>query len=105
MLKISDAAAERGKQILSVEGKSHWGLRVYIAGSSCCGPSFGMDISEHPVEGDDVIEKNGLKIFIDKTASEKLSGMEIHFVEEGENCGFVIRGNQPPSCNTHGHKT
>ncbi len=99
MVTISDVAVEEARKILSMEGKSHWGLRVYLAGSSCCGPSFGMDINEHPAEGDEIIEKDGLKVFIDKTASEKLNGMEIHFVNEGAQQGFTITNkNQPPSC-------
>ena len=97
MVKISDEAAEKGKQILNVERKTEWGLRIYTAGSSCCGPSFGMDINEHPAEGDEVIEKNGLRVFIDKTASEKLDGMELHYIEEGDSAGFVLKGGQQSS--------
>ena len=98
MLTISDVAVEKGKQILNEEGKADGGLRVYMAGGGCCGPSFGMDINEEPVDGDKVIEKNGLKVFVDKAAIEKLKGMEIDFVVEGENQGFVIKNLQPPSC-------
>lgn len=97
-MTISDTAAEKGKEILSAEGKSHGGLRVYMAGGGCCGPSFGMDINEAPMEGDEVIEKNGLKVFVDKAATEKLKDLEIDFVTEGENQGFVIRNPYPPSC-------
>ncbi len=98
MITISDIAAEKGKQLLESEGKPGWGFRIFLSGSSCCGPSFGMDLIENPIEGDDTVEKNGLKVFIDKNAMPKLEGLEIHFVEEGENSGFVIRGNQPSSC-------
>jgi iron-sulfur cluster assembly accessory protein len=98
MVMLSDSAIEKSKQILSAEGKPEWGLRIFIAGNSCCGPSFGMDINEHPMENDEIIEKNGLKVFVDKNAAEKLNGMEIHFAESGENSGFIIRGNQPSSC-------
>jgi iron-sulfur cluster assembly accessory protein len=97
MVKISDVAAEKGKQILTAEGKSEWGLRVFLAGSSCCGPSFGMDINERPSDGDNVVEKDGLKVFLDKGALEKLDGMEIHFVDDGQQQGFVIRGGKQPS--------
>ena len=45
--------------ILSSEGKADWGFRFYVAGSSCCGPSFGIDIVENAVDGDETIEKNG----------------------------------------------
>jgi iron-sulfur cluster assembly accessory protein len=98
MVNITDIATEKGKQILTAEGKSQGGLRIYMSGGGCCGPSFGMDINEEPVEGDQVIEKNGLRVFMDTAASEKLKGMEIHFVEEGDNQGFVIRSTQPSSC-------
>ncbi len=104
MISISDAAVEKAKEILSTEGKPDCGLRVYIAGSSCCGPSIGMDIIEHPDESDETFEKNGLKVFVEKSASEKLNGMEIHFIDEGEKQGFLLTGGKPQSCGTsHGH--
>lgn len=97
MLTISDVAAEKGKQMLTAKGKTDWGLRVYMAESSCCGPSFGMDINEHPSKDDKIIEKNGLKVFIDKNAFEKLNGMEIHFEETKEGSGFTLKGSPQPS--------
>ncbi len=101
MVTISDTAAEKTKEILSAEDKAEWGLRFYTAGASCCGPSYGIDIVENPIDGDEVIEKNGTKFFIDKEASEKLDGMTIDFVDEGERQGFVLTGGKPscgPSC-------
>jgi iron-sulfur cluster assembly accessory protein len=95
MVTISDEAIEKAKQILTVEKKQEWGLRIYVAGSSCCGPSFGMDLLENPMKDDQVVEKNGLRLFLEKNASEKLDGMEIHFMDDGEKSGFLIRGNQP----------
>ena len=56
MVTISDMAAEKSKEILTAEGKAEWGLRFYTAGSSCCGPSYGIDVVENPVDGDEVVE-------------------------------------------------
>jgi iron-sulfur cluster assembly protein len=98
MVTVSDSAAEKTKEILSTEGKADWGLRFYTAGSSCCGPSYGIDIVENPVDGDEVIEKNGTKFFIEKATSEKMNGMEIHFIDDGQQQGFVLKSDQPPSC-------
>lgn len=92
MINITDAAAEKAKEILSAEGKAEWGLRIYTAGSSCCGPSYGMDIDEKPVEGDEVVEKNGLKVFLDKGTYERLDGMELDFIDDGERRGFILTG-------------
>ncbi len=98
MVSVSDTAAEKTKEILSAEGKAEWGLRFYTAGSSCCGPSYGIDIIENPIDGDKVLEKNGVKFFFEKSAFENLNGMEIHFVDDGQNQGFVINNPNPPSC-------
>jgi iron-sulfur cluster assembly accessory protein len=91
-------AAEKAKELLQAEGKTDWGLRIYIAGGGCCGPSYGMDIDESPEAEDEIVEKNGLKVFLDKTASESLSGMHIDYIEDGESQGFIIKGDKPPSC-------
>lgn len=98
MVTVSDTAAEKTKEILAAEGKAEWGLRFYTAGSGCCGPSFGIDIVENPVDGDEILEQNGTKFFIDKEAFEKLKGMTIDFVDDGDRQGFVINNPNPPSC-------
>jgi len=101
MLTITDLAAEKAKEILEHEGKADWGLRIFIAGGGCCGPAYGMDVDELPKEGDDVIEKNGLKVFADAETSRKLEGMQMDFYDDGQNQGFVIRreSGEAPGCN------
>jgi len=99
VLKISESAAEKAKEILKAEGKEGWGLRVFIHGSGCCGPSYGMDIDEKATEGDETVEHNGLKVFMDKEASVSLSGKEIDYVKTPQGEGFVVNsGEAAPSC-------
>lgn len=98
MVTITDTAAEKAKEILSAEGKAEWGLRFYTAGSSCCGPSYGIDIVEEAVAGDKTIEKNGLKVFMDADTYQNLTGMNIDYIQDGEREGFVLTGGKAPSC-------
>ncbi len=98
MLKISDMAAEKAKQILKAEGKDGWGLRVFIHGAGCCGPSYGLDLDEKAAEGDETVEKNGLKVFMNSETSASLKGKEIDYVKTEQGEGFVINSNEPPSC-------
>jgi len=100
VITISDAAAEKAKEVLTAEGKANWGLRIYTTEGGCCGTSYGMDIDEKPKEGDAVIEKNGLKVFVDKNTSEKLDGMGIDFIDDGARQGFILTGGQTPSCSS-----
>jgi iron-sulfur cluster assembly protein len=98
MFIITDAASDKATELLTAEGKAGWGLRITIEGSGCCGPSYGMDIDENPAEGDEVTEKNGLRVFADKDTHEKLSGMIMDFIDDGQRQGFVIKAEGPSSC-------
>jgi len=100
VLKISEVAAEKAKEILKAEGKEGWGLRIFIHGSGCCGPSYGMDIDEKAADGDQTVEANGLKVFCDNDAFSSLSDKEMDFIRTEQGEGFVINslGGAAPSC-------
>jgi iron-sulfur cluster assembly accessory protein len=100
VLKISEVAAEKAKEILKAEGKEGWGLRIFIHGSGCCGPSYGMDIDEKAADGDQTVETNGLKVFCDNEAFASLSDKEMDFIRTEQGEGFVINslGGAAPSC-------
>jgi iron-sulfur cluster assembly accessory protein len=91
-MTVTEKAAEKAKVILADEGKANWGIRIYVAGESCCGPSYGLNLQEAQMPEDEIIEKNGLKIFMDKGTSESLADKELDFYtgEEGE--GFIFTG-------------
>lgn len=99
MFTITEIAAEKAKEVLKAEGKDNWGLRVFVAGGSCCGPSYGMDLEEAAKDDDEVTEKDGLKVFTDKDTYSKLTGMMIDFIDDGQNQGFIIKGSEktPPA--------
>lgn len=99
---ITDKAAEKAKAILTAEGKDNWGLRIYNAGGGCCGPSYGLDLDEQPAADDEVVEKNGLRVFIDKATFEKLSDMQLDYLDNGEQEGFTLSGGAAPSCSSGG---
>ncbi len=91
-MTITEKAAEKAKAILSGEGKAEWGIRIFVAGESCCGPSFGLDLQEEQMSGDEVVEKDGLKVYMDKQTLETLTGRQLDYYvgEEGE--GFIFTG-------------
>ncbi len=102
MVTITDKAAEKAKAILAAEGKESWGLRIYNAGGGCCGPSYGLDLDEKPMADDEVIEKDGLKVFVDKNTMTTLTGMQLDYHENGEQEGFTLSGGAAPSCSSGG---
>jgi iron-sulfur cluster assembly accessory protein len=91
-MTITDKAAEKVKKILTDEGKENYGIRIYIAGMGCCGPSYGLNIQEEQMPNDEVIEKNGLKVYMDKETRESLTGREFDYYVGKEGEGFIFTG-------------
>jgi len=98
VVTITDTAAEKAISILAAEGKDSWGLRIYSAEGGCCGPSYGLDIEEVPLPDDEVIEKNGLRVFVDKNTLASLNGIKLDYYDDGDRAGFVLSGGPAPSC-------
>jgi iron-sulfur cluster assembly accessory protein len=99
MFTITDKAADKAKAILTNEGKDNWGIRIFNAGQGCCGPSYGLDLQEEQLPTDEVVEKNGIKVYIDKQISENLSEMKLDYYTDEEREGFVLTGSAP-SCSS-----
>lgn len=91
-MTITDKAAEKAKAILVGEGKADWGIKIYVAGESCCGPSYGLNFQEEQTAGDEIVEKNGVKIFMDKQTSTTLDGKELDYYSGVEGEGFIFTG-------------
>ncbi len=91
-MTITEKAAEKAKAILAGEGKVNWGIKIFVAGESCCGPSYGLDLQEEEMPEDEVVEKNGLKIYMDKQTLETLTGRELDYYVGQEGEGFIFTG-------------
>lgn len=100
-MNITDKAAEKALAILTGEGKKDWGLRIFVAGESCCGPSYGLDMQEVQRPDDEVLEKNGLKVFMDKYTLSTLDGRELDYYVGDEGEGFIFTGGVS-ACGTSG---
>ncbi|MCS7234109.1 MAG: iron-sulfur cluster assembly accessory protein [Synergistetes bacterium] len=92
MLSITDKAMEEFKKILSKYSEKAYGVRIFLLGSSCscCGPSYHLTLTEKGEEGDKLIEKEGIKIFLDPIAYNLLSDSIIDYKD-----GFVIEKASP----------
>lgn len=98
MLGITDLAVKEFKKIIAEANANGSGIRIFAAGGGCCGPSYGLDISENGNEGDVVLEKDGLKIFIDPTVSDILADATIDYIDNGPRKGFTILGLEQSGC-------
>jgi iron-sulfur cluster assembly protein len=97
MLDITGAAAAQFKAFLAENQAQGSGIRIF-ATKGCCGPSYGMDIAEQPGPSDQVIEKDGVRLFVEPSAAPGLEQVVIDYVAQGPAKGFKLRGLEQPGC-------
>lgn len=98
-IRLSDAAAERLKDIMAGAEGRYAGVRVGVTNGGCAGMSYTMDYAEGAGPLDEVVEDHGVKIFIDPKAIMFLVGTEMDFVRDKLAARFVFNNpNQTAAC-------
>jgi len=99
VMTLTDAAAERVKELVENSDKNAIGLRVGIKKGGCAGMEYTMDMVEEAQIGDDVIEDKGVKLFVDPSAVLFLLGTEMDFEVTKFRSGFVFKNpNEVSAC-------
>ena len=76
-----------------------YGLRVFVSGGGCSGMQYGMALDEEPRPYDQIIEKDGVKLFVDPTSMMYLNQATIDYEESMMGGGFKIDNpNAASSC-------
>jgi len=98
-IKLSEAAAARIREIMAnAEGKVQ-GVRVGVVNGGCAGMNYTMEYAEAPQAFEEVVEDQGVKVFIDPKAIMFLVGTEMDFVREKLGSRFVFNNpNQTAAC-------
>ena len=90
LITVTDAAAERVRQLMSRTDKPVLGVRVGVKARGCSGMSYFVEYAQEQRKFEDVVESKGVKIFIDPTATMFLVGSEMDYVEDKFQTGFVF---------------
>ena len=90
-VRLTDAAAERLREIMTDAQGKYLGVRVGVTNGGCAGMSYTMDYAEEVKPLDEVVEDKGVKIFIDPAATMFLIGSEMDYVEDKFSTGFVFK--------------
>ena len=98
-VRLTDAAATRIQEIMSVSDGKYQGVRVGVMNGGCAGMSYTMDYAEEIKPLDEVVEDKGVKIYIEPKAILFLIGTEMDFVREKLGARFVFNNpNQTAAC-------
>ena len=89
-LNLTVAAVTKIQNILKERGVPDHGLRVFIAGGGCSGMQYGMALESQSQDMDQVLDVNGIKLYVDPTSAEYLYGATIDYEDNLMSGGFRI---------------
>jgi iron-sulfur cluster assembly accessory protein len=87
---LTDTAAGKVAHLLEQEGRTDLALRVAVQPGGCSGLRYQLFFDERSLDGDQVIDFDGVNVVVDKMSAPYLSGATIDFVDTIEKQGFTI---------------
>ena len=99
IIKLSDNAALRIKEIMANSEKNSLGVRVSVKSGGCAGMSYVMEYAKEKNPNDEIIEDKGVIVFVDSAAVMYLLGTEMDYKKDELSSSFVFNNpNETERC-------
>lgn len=90
VVTITASAAEKVRALIERENKTGYALRLLVKGGGCAGFSYGLTFDNNQRPDDHIIERDGVRVYVDSGSATYLEGSEIDFQDGLQGSGFVI---------------
>jgi iron-sulfur cluster assembly accessory protein len=89
MITLTPGAISKVKSILA-DREEAMSLRIAIIGSGCFGFQYRMTLEKDAKEEDQIIDFDGVKIFVDAKSMVYLKGTQVDYVDAQDGAGFTF---------------
>ena len=90
LVRLSDAAATKLRELTKDETDPNVGLRVYVYSGGCSGFRYGMMLEDQPGADDVRVESQGITVYVDPQSTSLLQGSEIDYLDTLMGAGFTV---------------
>lgn len=98
-LTLTASAIEQVRKLLARDNRAGQGLRIGVTDGGCSGHSYKLDFDKEAKPGDTVLDRDGVKIFVDGASSQLLHGMVIDYESSLYGGGFkFVNPNATATC-------
>ena len=91
-VEVTVSAAEEIKKFMTGEDDlpETAGLRVRVVPGGCSGFQYSLNIEEESRQGDYIIEKQGVRLFVDMFSAQYLDGIQVDYTSNMMGSGFTF---------------
>lgn len=90
MINLTDSALNAVRSAIQGAAEPAGGLRIMVEAGGCAGYKYMMGLVNAARPEDTVVERGGVKVFLDTGSQELLKGTTIDFVVALEGSGFTF---------------
>ena len=100
MITLTDAVADKVKDLIEAEGEPSLALRVAVRPGGCSGFSYEMFFDSDVANDDVTTEYRGVRVVVDGSSAQLLEGATLDYKDGLQQAGFSI--NNPNAQRTCG---
>jgi iron-sulfur cluster assembly protein len=90
MIQLTDGALNAVRSAIAGAGQPVEGLRIMVEAGGCAGLKYMMGLVSDVNPNDVLVEREGVKVYVDEPSLEHLRGTTVDFVTGLEGAGFTF---------------
>ena len=98
---LTPKAVKFMRMMLRADGGAESGFRLAVSPGGCSGLSADISVRAQPKEGDAVVVRDGVRLFLPVESRLLLEGVTIDFAETASQTGLVFHDPKAATCSTH----
>ncbi|WP_213770923.1 iron-sulfur cluster assembly accessory protein [Bradyrhizobium sp. dw_78] len=98
---LTTAATRFIRMMLLADGDASSGFRLAVSPGGCSGLAADISVRREPASGEDVVERNGVRLFLPAESRILLDGVTIDFADTPLQTGLVFQDPKQVSCRSH----
>lgn len=89
-VSLTAQAVQKTRELLEREGRTDLRLRLQVSPGGCSGLIYGLHFDDRLLDGDAVMDFDGLEVVVDKMSSPYLGGAVVDFEDTIAKQGYSI---------------
>lgn len=89
-VKLTEEASRKTRELLEREGRTDLRLRAQVSPGGCSGLIYNLSFDDRELDGDAIVDFDGVELIIDKMSAPYLDGAVIDFQDTLAKQGFSI---------------